>query len=476
MALFSRFQSEKGSGWPKKEESWVGRVTYDYDLRYFIEMNGAYNGSEKFGPDYRFDFFPSVAAGWLISNESFINDNLPWVDNLKIRYSYGLVGNDRVSTPRWPHETIWGTYGLAREEAAYYGYPSPYDRYIRYAEGTPGNPLLRWEKATKQNLGLDISILKNKIAFSADFFHEYRDDMLLGAGARANNVAPIFGQNVPAANVGIAKSKGAELELVLRHSIKNKFHFWVSGNWAVARSEVIYKESPELMPDYQKPEGKPVGQTFSSLSTGFVETWDDLYCVSGAQDEDNRSRIMPGDLIMLDYNGNGSYNGTYDKVPYNYPTYPQNNYGLAVGGNYKSFQFNVRFLGAYNTTRRISANLFYTDNLYVPEHMIGDTWSPEYGNENPTYPAFALAAKKYIPTGTYSEFDGSFFRLQSVQISYTLPKNFTSKMKMEKVKLFVNGRNLFLWTLMPNDGVGLDHSGKNYPTKKQVNFGLNILF
>ncbi|MFC2115928.1 SusC/RagA family TonB-linked outer membrane protein [Bacteroidota bacterium] len=474
MSMFSRFKSERGGNWPQKREDWVGRLTYDYDLRYFLEMNGAYNGSEKFGPEYRFDFFPSIAVGWMVSNENFFK-NFNWLDKFKIRYSYGLVGNDRVNTgTQWPYLTTWGTYDLAIEESAYYGYPYPYKEYSLYLEGNPGNQALRWEKARKQNLGFEFAAFKNMISFTADLFNEDRYDMLLAASQRTETVPPIFGKDAPAANTGEAKSKGAELELIFRSSIRNEFYYSISGNWSVARSEVIFKESPDLMPEHQKPEGKPIGQTFSSQSTGFYESWDDLFCATGPYNEADAASLLPGDLIMLDYNADGSYRGTYDGAPYEYPTYPQNNYGIALEANYKSIRFTVRFVGAYNTTRNISTHLFYEDNLYVPVHLLADTWTPEYGNENPSYPALALDDKFYTPEGSYNQFDGSFFRLQSIQLSYALPENFSSKLRLSGIRFYVNGRNLYVWTKMPNDGVGADHGGKNYPTKIQLNFGLNI--
>ena len=242
----------------------------------------------------------------------------------------------------------------------------------------------------------------------------------------------------------------------------------------MARSEVIFKESPDLMPEHQKPEGKPIGQTFSRQSTGFYESWDDLFCATGPFNEADAASLLPGDMIMLDYNADGSYRGNYDGAPYGYPTYPQNNYGITLDANYKGIQFTARFIGAYNTTRNISAHLFYEDNLYVPVHILGDTWTPEYGNENPSYPALALDDKFYTPLGSYNQWDGSFFRIQSIQLSYTLPENFSNKLRLKGTRFYVNGRNLYVWTKMPNDGVGVDHGGKNYPTKIQLNFGLNI--
>ncbi|MDA3823831.1 MAG: TonB-dependent receptor [Bacteroidales bacterium] len=477
LAMFSRFQYERGSNWPRKREDWVGRITYDYDSRYFMEVNGAYNGSEKFGPDYRFDFFPSIAGGWLLSNESFIEDNLTWIDNLKIRYSYGLVGNDNVNTgSTWPYLTIWDTYSFGSQGDAYYGYPSPYEEYLRYNEGNPGNPTLRWEKATKQNLGFEFEAFRNKISLTVDLFNEYRTDMLIGASDRQNTVPPIYGKPAPPANIGEAKSHGAEFELTHRNVISNKFNYWVSFHWAVARSEVIYKESTDLTLPHQKPEGFPIGQTRTGVSTGFINSWDDLYSSTGAAASADNGKLLPGDLIMLDFNSDGNYQNSFDDVPYGYPTYPQNNYGINMGGSFEGFDLSIRFLGAYNTTRRVSPDLFRADNLFAPDAILAQTWSPQYNNIDPTYPALAMDAKIYTPLGEFQRYDGSYLRLQSIQLSYTLPEGWTNKVKMNHVKLYVNGRNLFLWTQMPNDGVGLVGNGKTYPTKKQINFGLNIQF
>ena len=477
MAMFSRTQSETGSNWPHKREDWVGRITYDYNQRYFFEMNGAYNGSEKFGPDYRFDFFPSVAGGWMISNERLLKDK-KWLNKLKLRYSYGLVGNDNLNTgSTWPYLTIWNTYSVDPYENNYYGYPAPYTAYIRYNEGNPGNPDLHWEKSAKQNLGFEFVALNNKVSITADIFDEKRTDMLIGASDRASTVPPIFGKPAPPANIGKANSRGAELEITYRNSIKKNLNYWITANWSIARSKVIYKESTELTLPHQKPEGKPLDQTMSGISTGFIQSWDDLYCATGAANAASNSFLLPGDLIMLDFNADGKYYSTDDNVPYGYPTYPQNNYGIALGADFKGFDLTMRFLGAYNATRRIAPPIFYYDNTYVPTAYLQDTWTPEYNNSNPSYPALAMSAITYNPTGQYNEFDGSFFRLQSIQLGYSIPKQLIEPLRIKSLKLYVNGKNLFLWTKMPDDGVGMDDPGtNNYPTKKQINIGLNLQF
>ncbi len=477
LAMFSRQENERGSNFKRKREDWVGRVTYDYDSRYLLEANGAYNGSEKFGPDYRFDFFPSVAVGWMLSNERFIKDNVSWLDELKLRYSYGLVGNDNVNTGgQWPYATIWGNWGYKSSyEEAYYGYPFAYEELTFYEEGNPGNPNLHWEKATKQNLGVEIGLFNNKLSITADVFTEDRSDMLISGGDR--KLPPLTGKPPTTANIGKAKSHGGEVEFTYRGAIK-QFNYWVSSHWSIARSEVIYKETPELTEAHMRPEGQPIGFTRSGISTGFIESWDDFYSVPGASDVTRTSWMLPGDMAMLDFNSDGLYDSNEDNAPYGFPVYPQNNYGINAGGDYKGIEFSIRFLGAYNTTRKIGDDIFYNNNLFVPTYLMEDTWSPEYNNDNPTYPALTMKYErnKYHPSGTYTYWDASFFRLQSAQLAYNLPKKWTKPIGIQNLKIYLNGRNLFLWTKMPNDGVGLNGDGKNYPTKKQYNIGLNIQF
>lgn len=477
LAMFSRQQNERGSNFPRKREDWVGRVTYNYDLRYLLEANGAYNGSEKFGPEYRFDFFPSVAAGWVLSNENFIKDNLSWLDILKVRYSYGLVGNDNVNAgSQWPYATIWNNWNYKSSyEESFYGYPFPYEELTRYEEGNPGNPNLHWEKATKQNLGVEIGVFDDALSISADVFTEDRTDMLIAGSDR--KLPPITGKPPTTANIGSAKSHGGEIEISYRGNVK-EFNYWASAYWAVAKSEVIYKETPELTPEHQRPEGKPIGFTRAGIATGFIESWDDFYSVPGAADDTKTGVLMPGDMAMMDFNADGRYFSNEDNAPYGYPLYPQNNYGINFGGDYKGFEISVRFLGSYNVTRHIDDDIFYYDNLFVPKYLLDDTWSPEYNNANPSYPALTMKYQRpnnYNPSGSYTYWDASFIRLQSAQLAYSLPKKWVEPLKINNLKIYVNGRNLFLWTQMPNDGVGFS-TGKNYPTKKQINLGLNIQF
>ncbi len=471
LALFSRQKSESGSGWPEKREDWVGRMTYDYDNRYLAEVNGAYNGSEKFGPGNKFDFFPSVAVGWNIANESFSKEHAPFIDKLKIKYSYGVVGNDRINGEQWGYLTTWsqggpftddnnnGRFGLTRA-----------DSYLKYYEGTPGNPDLRWEKSNKQNLGVEFGFLNRLISGSVDVFKEHRYDMLVSGVERT--IPHIFGQIPPAANIGEVNSNGFEIEASLSKELSNGLYFRVGGSWTRAQNEVKYKEDAELKPFYQQQAGYPIGQVRVTQETGFIQSWDDLY--NGANSVNSNTDLLPGDFRFMDYNANGAIDPD-DAAPYGYPVYPLNTYTGNLNVAYKGWSLDILLYGTTNTTRNVTFSTFQYNSLVIQQYYLDDTWTPEYGNENPTYPSIVLQ-KGNSGTGTFNYFDGSLLRLKSVELSYTLPKKWSNTIAASNVRLYANGNNLYVWTDMPADGEGRDHQGKNYPLKKMVTIGANIQF
>jgi TonB-linked SusC/RagA family outer membrane protein len=485
-AVFSRQEEVRGSNWPGKREDWVGRLTYNYDRRYFLEVNGAYNGSEKFGPGYKFDLFPSVGGSWMITNEPFIrNAAIEWLERLKVRYSWGLVGNDRVNAGgQWPYFTVWelftnainGPSGNDRPtiiEESRYGYPfSDYDGYIRTSEGTPGNPDLRWETARKQNLGLDLGLFQNRISMSVDLWDEYRYDMLIAANQR--QVPSVSG--VPAfaaANLGEAASRGMEFEVTFRNSVGNVFNYWAKANWSVARSEILFKEDPPLTPAHRAQQGFPLNQTRTSMASGIINSWDELYSTTGSSTGGQNEQRMPGDVALIDYDADGQYESSDDVVPYGYPVYPQNNYGMSFGADYKGLEFSIQFVGAYNVTRNISDGKFNYERAFIPDYLLARSWT--YNRIDPDYPAISRGSK-WDPNGHYQRYDGSFLRIQSAQIAYSLPERWSNSIGIANIQFYVNGRNLWMWSIMPDDGVGANHDLKNYPTKKQVNFGLRVQF
>jgi TonB-linked SusC/RagA family outer membrane protein len=472
LALFSRQQNEFGSGWPQKREDWVGRVTYDYNNRYLFEANGAYNGSEKFGPGYKFDFFPSVTVGWNVANEKFIKDHAKFINNLKLKYGFGMVGNDRVDGVQWGYITTWTSGGPFKDDGdnGILGLDRTQLSYLKYGEGSPGNPLLRWEKSAKQNIGAEFGFLDNSITGTVDVYKEHRYDILVSGLERS---IPVFlGQKAPTANLGTVDSHGFEIEAAYQKFFTSGFNFRVGGSWARAENKIIKKEDPALLPFYQKQEGYPIGQVRSQIQTGFINSFDDLY--TGVNSIDNLSSTLPGDFRLADYDGNGSINDN-DSALYGYPVYPLNTYNATLNLGYKGFSFNIMFYGTNETTRTVGYGMFNEKGPTIQPFYIEDTWTPEYGNPNPTYPALNFG-RPGVKSGTYNFRDGSLVRLRSAELAYTLPKNWSKAFAASNTRLYISGNNLYVWTDMPSDGEGSNHEARNYPLKRSITIGANIQF
>ena len=472
LALFSREETTIGTNWTSKREDWVGRLTYDYMGKYLFEANGAYNGSEKFGPKRRFDFFPSLALGWRVTEESFIPKN-DYLSNLKIKYSIGKVGNDNLNgVGMWPFLTTWDS--LLDKHRPYFGSESyVQSQYPIYMEGTPGNPDLHWEVVTKQNLGIEFGLFKQMFSGTIDLFNDHRTDMLIAADQRT--VPDTFGQTPPAANIGEVKSKGMEFEIKFNKRI-NEVELWGSYNWTYAKNEVIYKEDPLLTPFYQKAAGYSIRQRKSLLAEqGYIDSWDEMFTGVMNQNGSVNATMLPGAKRMIDYNGNGEIDDN-DAAPNNYPTYPRNTYGFSFGAEYKGFSVNVNFYGAYNTT--IAAPEFYSDfdfnSSCIYPSLLGGTWTPEYGVEDPTFRALSMNTS--YPGGNEGWYDASFLRLKTVQLAYTVPKKISRLISIESIKFYMNGNNLLFWSDLPVDIEGKDFTLKSYPTTMQINFGTSITF
>lgn len=468
LALFSRQEYATGSSWPGKREDWVGRVTYDYAGRYLAEVNAAYNGSEKFGPKYKFDFFPSFALGWRLSEESFIKDNLPFISNLKLKYSIGWVGNDNLSgVGKWPYATLWSDGG----DKPWFGYPVfKQTTYPITKEGTPGNPDLHWEKARKQNLGIELGVFNNLITANVDVFKDNRYDMLVGASQRL--IPDFFGQTPPAANIGKVESHGAEIELKFRKNWKD-FGIWGGYNWTVAKNKVIYKEDPELKPAYQKNAGYAINQIRTNPVTGIIQSWDDMYTTVKYLNPSTNTTLLPGQYQLTDFNGNGVIDDN-DAAPYGYHNYPQNTYGFSLGFSYKNWSLSCQFYGVYNVNinaYEICEFDYNSDCVY--ERNLEETWTPEYNGEG-TYRGLSMTNKS--PTGSSVFYDGSYLRLKTMQLSYSFPKEWMKKLSISGLSVFVNGNNLFFWSDLPIDIEGRNFTLKSYPNVKQINVGAKVSF
>ncbi|MDR2145765.1 MAG: TonB-dependent receptor [Tannerella sp.] len=464
LGLFSRERLATGSEFPHYREDWVYRATYNYAMKYLLEFNGAYNGSEKFGPDYRFAFFPSFSGGWTISEESFMK-GIGFLDMLKIRASWGKIGDDEVSG-RFLYQDQWQFSGNARMG----NFPAN-TPYTFYRTTTIGNLDVSWETVEKQNLGFDFAFLQNFVAGSFDLFKDHRTDIMITGNDRA--VPSFYTGFVSTANLGEVKSKGYELELRLNYVFENRMRLWLTGSMTHAINEVLFRDDPELTPAYQKQAGYKMGQTREFIDQGFLQSWDDVY--GSTPREGNNLLKIAGDYNIIDFNSDGVINDN-DRAPYQYSGVPDNTYNLSLGWSWKEFSAFVQFYGVNNVSRLVDFSTFHS-NSNVAYHE-GAYWTKDGGGDIPV-PRWGVS-----PTGqngTRFWYDGSYLRLRNAEIAYTLSSDMAKKLNMKGCKIFLNGENLFLWSKMPDDrennfssnGSGGDGA---YPTVRRFNLGIDITF
>lgn len=465
-ALMKREEYAYGNMFKNYREDWVGRVTYDFDSRYLLELNGAYNGSEKFGTGYRFDFFPSLAVGWYVTNEKFWK--IKWIDRLKLRYSKGWVGDDNGGG-RWMYQSQLAYGETARLNNASDG-NSPY---TFYRESTVGNPEVRWEKAVKDNYGFEMGLFKSQIGISFDYFTENRKDILISGGSRS--VPVFFGATPPSANLGKLKSKGFELELSVNKRLGKEWDIW--GKLAIThnQNEVIFRDDPLLQFAHLKAAGYQLNQIRSLISTGFYNNWDDIY--ASVPTETNDLSKLPGYYNLLDYTADGVIKSSEDNVPIGYSEVPQNTAALTLGFGYKGFTFSAQLYGVNNANRVISFNNFQNDTDIVFGH-VRDYWSKDNQNASSFLPRWKTSGENI---GDYYVYDASFLRLRMVELGYTFDKtSWVNKIGIENLRIYLNGNNLFFWSDLPDDRETTYSGGSAtqgaYPTTRKINLGIDITF
>lgn len=374
MANFSRERYSTGSESPHLRENWVFRATYNYLNRYFVEYNGAYNGSEIFSKDNRFAFFNSGAIGWMVSEEPFMKvlREKHIVDMLKLRASYGEIGDDHVRDgKRWLFRDTWTNDGSFRPGISSTGSPDfPKSSYIWWQMSQEGNPDLHWEKAKKLDLAVDFGFLGGLITGSFDYFHEKRSDILIAGDERA--VPSYYGGNAPTANLGKVKSSGYELDIRFNKQLNKNLRLWGNVAFTHAKSKIEEKDDPQLTPEYQKQAGKAINQTYTYLDHGHYNNWDELYG-STAHDAYDENRL-PGNYVILDYDADGVITQN-DNIPYGFSDVPQNTVNFQIGVDWKGWSAFVQFYGTNNVSRYV--NLQSLADARTSGYHEGGYWTPE---------------------------------------------------------------------------------------------------
>ena len=476
MGLFSRQQYGTGSEIPHYRQDWVFRTTYAYADKYFVEYNGAYNGSEQFSKDNRLAFFSSGAVGWMISEEPFMLHlrEKHIIDMLKLRASYGEIGDDNIGA-RFLYMTQWAyggrtsldvtpSGGFKAEDTSTGGSP-----YIFYREATVGNPNVKWETVKKTNIGLDYGLFGGLFTGALEFFHDKRVDILV-SGSKL--VPTYFGQSPSVVNLGEVTTKGYEFEIRFNKVLTNGIRLWANASMTHAENKIKKRDDQPLLPSYMKQAGYSIGQTHAYLDKGMMQTYDDIYGSPAHNSSDNQK--LPGDYYIVDFDADGVISSN-DNVPYGYTGTPQNTYNATIGFEWKGFSCFAQFYGVTNVTRDVTM-ISLSDPMLANVYDQGTWWSTDHYNADVLTPRFNSKPTYYY--GTQYLCDGSYIRLKNVEIAYTFTQPWIHKLGVKDLKVFVSGNNLWLWTRMPDDRESNFSSNGGatgaYPTVKRINFGVKF--
>lgn len=464
----ARQEQARGGALPSYREDWVFRTTYGYKSKYFFEYNGAYNGSEKFASENRFAFFSSGALGWMVSEEKFMKP-IKFLDMLKLRVSYGKIGDDNVNG-RWLYMDTYSnntsqstlTTTISNFAASNPTETSPYKW---YNQQSIANPSIAWENVTKKNIGADFSFLNNLISGSVDVFKDFRENIIINGADRS--VPGYFGFTPPMVNQGKSEVKGYEVELRFSKVISKSLRLWMNTSMTHAVDKVIDRDDPELYPDYLKKAGYPANQVTSTISKGFYNTWDELYGSTAFESLDEK---LPGNYRIVDYDADGVINDKKDRVRYGYPTNPQNTYNATIGVDWNGFSAFLQFYGVNNVSRYIGVASFglpYFNNVYSE----GTYWSKDNMNADSPMPKVNNTLNG-LSEGTRYMYDGSYVRLKNAEIAYTFSSKWVKTIGLQSLRIFANGNNLWLWTRTPDDREV--NGATNYPNVIRYNLGLKV--
>ena len=474
---------------PTAYVGYVGRMTYAYKKRYMVDLNAGYNGSENFAPDKRFGFFPAVSAGWILSEEKFMKKQKV-IDFLKLRASYGIVGNDKMENARFLYMAgAWSGYNtVAKGQGSWqFGKDGGTGLLPDAKENTMGNPDVTWEKVAKQNYGIDLKMFDSRLSLTADVFFEKRKDIL----STRNTLPAITDINLPKINLGKVNNHGYELSLGWNDRA-GKVDYWLKANVSYAKNKIIYMD--EVVPNepYMAETGRSTGLTYGYIFDRFLQK-DDFDADGNLKKDENGRQILPqmalgtprpGDALFKDLNGDGVINGD-DNTRFGYADRPDYVFGFLGGLKWKNFEFSMQWTAAMNASRILDGeyrNAFGSTNSRMLLKFLADgRWTEE--NPNSRFPRLTFMNKShYLQTSDLWLMNGSYLRLKTAEISYTLPqKDFLKKVGIESVRFYCNGYNLLTLFSDLND-IDIDPEGvtdggnNNYPNIRIYNFGVNISF
>lgn len=478
--------TQAGSGddaLPYKNQGLAARATYAFKDTYFAEVNLGYNGSENFARGHRFGFFPAVAVGWMMSNEKWFQPATKVIDMLKLKASYGKVGNDDIGGQRrWVYEST-----IVNSGSWNYG-----------SDGNQGGTGIRigevenlnasWEEALKINAGIEFSLF-NKIRVQADYFREERSGIFL---QRAELPAIVGVSTIPYVNIGKTLNQGFDATVEYTHQVNKDLMLTARGNFTFNRNELLNNDEPDWEYKYQNKIGKPFGsggslQPFGLVAIGLFESQEEI----DNSPVQNFGEYRVGDIKYQDINGDGQID-SQDQIAIGYTNLPEITYGFGGTAQYKNWDFNIFFQGVARTSFFLNGSSIRTpfssghpERAAINEDIYGNVWmstnTPEQ-NANVTYPRLSrgsggAGASNNSQTSTWWLRDGAFLRLKSIEIGYSLPKSLLQKSFIKSLRFYAAGNNLLqfspfkLWD--PEKG---SSDGSGYPLNRMFSIGFNANF
>ncbi|MBC6112090.1 SusC/RagA family TonB-linked outer membrane protein [Pedobacter fastidiosus] len=463
-----------------RREGWSNRISYNYIQRYFLDLTASYAGSEVFAPDSRYGFFPAASAGWIISDESFMKGSTGFLDFLKIRGSYGLVGNDAIGTAR-----RFAYNDFFTRSATGYTFGTGYTGVSGSGQLALANPFLTWEKAYKTSVGFDAKMFKQSLSISADYFYENRKDL-----TTASLLPSLLGQSLIYVNEGEAEYKGFEAGVNYNKNI-GELNLNLFGNFTYNTSKILAINEGAGLPEYQKQLGHPISSVISPAATantgaGYISNMliSDGIFQSQAQIDASAKQILskdvrPGDIKYVDQNGDGVINDL-DRVRTDFNFVPKAYFGFGASLSFKNFDANFLFQGTSGRSITIQqlVNAGNTNNGFLNQFSV-DRWTPS--NTSAPYPRLLLTDRGNNTAA--SDFwirSGDYIRLKNAEIGYSLPSSFTKKLKIKQLRLYASGLNLITFDQLGDLPIDpeLPESGYNssYPYMKIYSFGVNLKF
>ena len=466
----------------------VGRTTYDWNNRYMAEFNIGYNGSENFPPDRRFGIFPAGSVGWVASDEAFFKPLRRVVSFLKLRASWGLVGNDKIGGSRFmylsdPYIVNNGTMAARSGWAYNYGIENS-KLYSGAYEKSKNNPDVTWEKAFKQDYGVDINFLNDRLRASFDYYKEHRTDILL-----SDFTAPdLVGFNMPYSNLGIVDSWGWEVSLKWNDKINKNFRYWATLNLSNNKNKIIEKKEAPFNNMYQYEKNHRIGARYMYKFFRFYDAdtprlYEETF---GTPFPKQLVDLKDGDAVFVDLDRNGVIDGNDKTRELGYTDDPEYMAGLSFGFSYKDIEFSSQWTGAWNVSRIISDVFRYPfidrttkDRGGLLKYHLENTWNPENPGQNYEYPRASWShgdVNNYQDCSLYEK-DAKYLRLKTLMIAYNMHFTFLKKLGVTRAQMALSGYNLLTFTpYIWGDPETRASVSPSYPLQKTYTISLKLNF